>query len=561
VADLVLEAYEEYSAAYREITRRAGRHFAARDWRGTQENARARLGLYAMRVNHVVGRIRELHSDLGTFPGYTVRTEFGERIQGRRDPELAATFFNSVARRIHSTVGIDPATEFVGEGLPRPRVEPPAYHVVTPKGDVAQALRTVLTVLKPDGPYRDLEADLALLVPRAEAAIPELRLPDAKIEMLPSVFYRNKGAYLVGRVRTDPKAVPLVIAVTHPPAGITVDALLTTSDEASIVFGFTRSYFHADTECPRATVGFLQSIMPGKRLDELYTAIGYHKHGKTELYRALTQHLKLPYARFEPAPGDRGLVMVAFTLPSFNTVFKIIRDRFAPPKRITRREVEEKYRLVFELDRAGRLADAQEFGGVELPRRCFTPELLDELATEAADSVAIDQHRVVVRHLYTERRVTPLNLFFRDAPLAAAQAAAVEYGTAIKDLARVNIFPGDMLSKNFGVTRHGRVVFYDYDELCLLTECRFRAIPTPRTDDEAYSAEPWFPVGERDVFPEEFGPFLLPPPPVRQAFLEAHADLLTVEYWQRIQQRVATGEIIDLFPYPEERRLRPSAER
>jgi isocitrate dehydrogenase kinase/phosphatase len=248
-------------------------------------------------------------------------------------------------------------------------------------------------------------------------------------------------------------------------------------------------------------------------------------------------------------------VMAVFTLPSFNVVFKIIKDSFGAPKNTTRRAVMAKYQFVFVRDRVGRLADAQEFEHLEFPRRCFPDELLAYLVRVAGSTVRVEGDRVVVRHLYTERRVTPLNLFLRDADENTARETALDYGNAIKDLAAADIFTGDMLAKNFGVTRHGRVICYDYDELCLLSECRFRRIPPPATLEEEFSAEPWFHVGEQDVFPEEFDAFLVPPGPLRDGFLRAHGDLLDVAFWQDVQRRLANGEVVDVFPYRRETRL------
>jgi isocitrate dehydrogenase kinase/phosphatase len=289
--------------------------------------------------------------------------------------------------------------------------------------------------------------------------------------------------------------------------------------------------------------------MPLKRIDELYNAIGYNKHGKTELYRNLMTYLELPEARFAFAEGDEGMVMAVFTLPAFNLVFKIIKDSFGAPKNTTRQAVMDKYHFVFVRDRVGRLADAQEFEHLEFPRRCFPDDLLAYLLAAAAKTVRVEGDRVVVRHVYTERRVTPLNIFLRDAEPGAAREAVIEYGNAIKDLAAADIFTGDMLLKNFGVTRNGRVICYDYDELCLLSECRFRRIPVPTTTEEEFAAEPWFFVGEQDVFPEEFRAFLVPPGEVRDAFLEIHGDLLNIEFWQRVQRRLAQGDVVDVFPY------------
>ena len=284
--------------------------------------------------------------------------------------------------------------------------------------------------------------------------------------------------------------------------------------------------------------------------------MGYNKHGKTELYRSLMRHLEEePEARFAFAEGDEGMVMAVFTLPSFNVVFKIIKDSFGAPKNTTRRGVMAKYQFVFVRDRVGRLADAQEFEHLEFPRRCFPDDLLAYLTRVAGATVRVEGDRVIVRHLYTERRVTPLNLFLRDARASAAEEAVLDYGNAIKDLAAADIFTGDMLLKNFGVTRNGRVICYDYDELSLLSECRFRRLPEPTTIDEEFAAEPWFHVGEQDIFPEEFRAFLVPPGRLRDAFVTAHGNLLDVEFWQGVQRRLAAGEVVDVFPYRREARL------
>jgi isocitrate dehydrogenase kinase/phosphatase len=119
-----------------------------------------------------------------------------------------------------------------------------------------------------------------------------------------------------------------------------------------------------------------------------------------------------------------------------------------------------------------------------------------------------------------------------------------------------NIFPGDMLYKNFGVTRHQRVVFYDYDEIEYVTDCNFRVIPQARTEEEEMASEPWYPVGRHDVFPEQFGTFLLGNPKIRKYFIKHHGDLLTAEWWQVRKQRIMDGYVEDVFPYPQHIRFR-----
>ncbi|MGH7622388.1 MAG: bifunctional isocitrate dehydrogenase kinase/phosphatase, partial [Gemmatimonadaceae bacterium] len=425
------------------------------------------------------------------------------------------------------------------------------------EGGVAPALERLLADLGWRVPYANAARDVKLAAQRTSDALRDAAIPLAgsTIEAVIPIFFRNKGAYVIARVRHDDGWMPLVLPILHGPDGIVVDAVLTTSDEVSIVFGFSWSYFFVDAERPRAIVEFLASIMPLKRIDELYNAIGFNKHGKTELYRSLVEHMARPDARFDFAEGDEGLVMSVFTLPSLNVVFKIIKDRFGHPKRITRNGVLAKYHLVFVRDRVGRLADAQEFEHLAFPRRLFSDVLLAHLRAVAPTIVRVEGDSVVIAHLYTERRVTPLNVYLRDAAPESAAEAILDYGTAIKDLAAANIFTGDMLLKNFGVSRHGRVIFYDYDELCLLTECNIRTLPQPRTEEDEMAAEPWYYVGELDVFPEEFASFLVPPEPLREVFLSAHADLLTASYWREMQNRQLRSEVVDVFPYRASRRL------
>ncbi len=374
--------------------------------------------------------------------------------------------------------------------------------------------------------------------------------------MVGSLFFRNKEAYLVGRIVTASDTLPLAIALHHPPGGIVVDAVLLDEDSLSILFSFTRSYFLVCTERPYNLVHFLKSIIPHKRTAELYTAIGYNKHGKTELYRDIVSYtLECTNEQFEFSPGQRGMVMIVFNMAQDDLVIKLIRDRFRNPKNTTRRAVVEKYDLVFKHDRAGRLVEAHAFEYLKFDRCWFSDELLDELLREAAETVEVVQDEVILRHAYVERRVTPLDIFLPEAEPSAAASAVIDYGKAIKDLAVSNIFPGDMLLKNFGVTRHRRVVFYDYDELCPLIDCHFRKLPPPRTTEDELESDPWFFVDENDVFPEEFPRFLGLAPDLLEVFMEHHSDLFDVEFWQKAQAAIRGGEIISVLPYLSQHRL------
>jgi isocitrate dehydrogenase kinase/phosphatase len=550
-------AYERYELGFQDITARAQGRFEARDWAGAQSDATERLTLYKAHVDAAVADVQDILEDgvMERTVWAAMRSAHGELIKGRPDPELAETFFNSVTRRVFSTVGVDPAIEYLERSAPvadGPRIWD-THRVATVD---APLVYRILQSVPWSVPYAQLDRDAKLVAELMDARIRGRRTSGSvEVDIVRSVFYRNKGAYLVGRIRTSDEVIPLVLPLLHAERGIVVDAVLMTQDEASVVFGFSWTYFRVDTPHPRTLVEFLASIMPLKLVHELYTSIGYNKHGKTELYRGLMRHLEDEDAKFAFAEGDEGMVMAVFTLPSLNVVFKIIKDSFGAPKNTTRRAVMDKYHFVFVRDRVGRLADAQEFEHLEFPRRCFPDDLLEYLLRVAGATIRAEGDRVIVRHLYTERRVTPLNLFLLQADQESAREAVLDYGNAIKDLAAANIFTGDMLLKNFGVTRNGRVICYDYDELCLLSECRFRRIPLPQSIEEEFAAEPWFHVGEQDVFPEEFHAFLVPAGRLRSDFLAQHQDLLDIDFWQGVQRRLAAGEVVDVFPYRRYARL------
>jgi isocitrate dehydrogenase kinase/phosphatase len=563
-AHAIFVAFEDYERQFQAITRRAKRRFEERDWHGMQRDAVDRLELYGRAISGITAEIRErLAASVKDKKLWaTMKSTYSELIGRCQDIELAETFFNSVSRRVFTTIGVDPRIEFLFSDFDAsPEAGPPVYRSYPASRSLRELVKEVLVDCEFTVSHENLERDAhraAMWIERQRRS-QGITQPIDAIDMIQSVFYRSQGAYLVGRILSDRHTMPLALAVRHEDAGLVVDAALLTADEVSILFSFARSYFHVELHRPRDLVAFLKSIMPRKPIAELYIAIGQNKHGKTELYRDLVRHIEQSTDRFEIARGDRGMVMCVFTLPSFDIVFKVIRDRFAYPKTTSRRDVMERYQLVFKHDRAGRLADVQEFEHLAFDGDRFSEPLLAELASEAAETVSCGQRIVELKHLYVERRMMPLNLYVREAELPAAREAVIDYGQAVRDLAATNIFPGDMLLKNFGVTRHGRVVFYDYDELCLVTDCNFREMPRTRDEDEEFGSEPWFYVGPNDIFPEEFLTFMGLGGELREAFLEAHGDLLTPQYWWEIQARHRAGELLDIIPYPCSRRLSSQA--
>jgi isocitrate dehydrogenase kinase/phosphatase len=573
-AQKTAEAFLDYQERFHAISRRARERFLARDWSASYADAAERLQLYTSVLTELTTQIQDLmgarvekHS-----VWVAIKAVYSSLSAQSSEWEIAESFFNSLTRRVFATAGVDQAIEFVDTDFDAPPTSSlgEAYRVYSGVA-LPELLFAALTDPGVGGfaetCWANLRFDVRLAADRIQTEISQRdvaidRLSAARhisLEIIGSFFYRGRGAYFVGRAITSEEKgarLPLALCLRHEgESGIRLDAVLLGEVDLAILFSYTRAYFRVDTACPYQLVRNLRELMPRKRLVDLYNAIGYNRHGKTEFYRDFVAHLRTSRDRFRVAEGTPGMVMLVFTLPSYDAVFKVIKDHFDFPKDTSRREVMRRYRLVFEHDRAGRLVEAHEFEHLRIPRERFEAALLEELCRDAANTVTIEGDDIVIAHAYVERRIRPLNLFFAEADAARRVIAARDYGQAIKDLAASNIFPGDILTKNFGVTRQGRVVFYDYDELCFLTDCNFRDMPQSTTYEEEISAEPWFSVRDNDIFPEEFPKFLGLPGPARDALFEQHADLFRADFWRGVQCKLRSGEILEVFPYSPERRL------
>ena len=562
VAAQIREAFADYHARFAAITRRAKGRFERCDWNGARDDAVERIALY----DRCVAEASEaLDAHLGAQAHdralwSAVHARYAGQIEPLLDRELYKTFFNTLTRRFFKTRGVDAAIEFVALDIePTDAItHPVARHSYAVSEDrLTETLMRVLDDYPFDVPYAHRTRCAAGIAVRLQDDLlhwgPN---PVRAIELLDAVFYRERRAYLVGRAFGERAFSPCVIALVNDGGALRVDAVLTLRADVVQLFSYSRSYFHADLATVGDAVVFLRTLLPGKPIDELYTVLGRAKQGKTERYRTFFRQFAAQAGeRLVRADGERGMVMAVFTLPSYPLVFKLIRDRFAYPKEIARAEVEAKYALVFHHDRVGRLVDAQPFRFLRFPRARFAPELLEELLGTCAGSITQDGDDLVLHLCYVERRLRPLNLYLREQPLDAARAAAIDYGQAIKDLALANIFPGDLLLKNFGVSRHGRAVFYDYDELCLVTDCRFRPVPEARNHEDEMEAGAWFYAAGNDVFPEQFPRFLGLSPPLLGALLHAHPEIFQVQWWQNVQTALREGRYTDVAPYPLDRRL------
>jgi isocitrate dehydrogenase kinase/phosphatase len=568
VAQAILAGFDKHYRLFREASARAKLLFQRADWATLRVLARERIQMYDQRVLETVDEVRtrfpEAERDESLWPA--VKLAYIPLLHEHRQPECAETFYNSVAcavlhRRYYRNEFIFWRPAVATEHL---EGDEPAYRSYYPlRKTLRRTLKAIVNGFGLANPWEDPHRDLRSVVHalRRRFPRPARARPSLQIQVLGSLFFRNKAAYAVGKIINGSEEVPFAVPILQNARGeLYLDALLLDADQLIILFSFARAYFFVDMEVPAAYVSFLRQLMPRKPRAEMYMCVGLAKQGKTMFYRDLFYHLKHSSDNFVVAPGIKGMVMLVFTLPSFPYVFKMIRDRFAPPKEMDRQTVKDKYQLVKYHDRVGRLADTLEYSLVALPLERFDAALLEELKSEAASNIEFEGDKIVIKHVYIERRMQPLNLYLAEASAdndaARVRQALHEYGFAIKELAGAGIFPGDMLLKNFGVTRHNRVVFYDYDEIAYMIECNFRRIPPPRSIEDEMSAEPYFSVGPHDVFPEQFAKFLVSDPQAREVFLERHADLMQPEYWAGKQAQLRAGVQEDVYPYPEEIRFK-----
>jgi isocitrate dehydrogenase kinase/phosphatase len=564
IAGAILQGFDERYRDFRETAVEAQDRFERADWPAVRAASRERIDMYDRwvlgLVHAIAERFPDAREDESLWP--RIKRAYIELLYGHRQPECAETFFNSVACRVlgrtyyrNEYIFWRPAvsTEFVDSDQPTYRCFYPATE------GFRRTLRACIESFGLRVPFEDLGRDLRWVVRTLQTDFPgsRARQPNFHIQVLSSLFYRGTGAYLVGRVINGNDAHPFAVSIRHEAGGgaLYLDALLLTSSQIGRLFNTARAYFTVDMEVPSAFVRFLQGLMPDHTAAELYTSVGLQKQGKTLFYRDLQEHLKHSTDRFVVAPGVRGLVMVVFTLPSFPYVFKVIRDSFKPPKQTTRAEVRQKYLLVKHHERVGRMADTLEYSDVALPLARIDGEILAELEATCGSLVERDGERLVIGHLYIERRMTPLDMYLRGADEEKARQAIQEFGNAIRELAEADVFPGDLLCKNFGVTRAGRVVFYDYDEVSSLGELTFRRLPRPRDDADETSAEPWFSVGPDDAFPEEWPTFMFAAARDRELFRRLHPELVDAAWWSARQQDIRNGVIADVLPYPDELRF------
>ncbi|MBD1229063.1 bifunctional isocitrate dehydrogenase kinase/phosphatase [Xenorhabdus griffiniae] len=561
IAQTILQGFDAQYGRFLEVTSGAQQRFEQADWPAVQRAMKKRINLYDHHVGLVVEQLKRIHTPLQYDEDYIaeVKAVYTCLLPDYPRFEIAESFFNSVYCRFFKHRNLKPENLYIFSSQPSSRfrhISRPLSRDFFPDGDLASMLRTILNDLPLRLKWEDLDRDIGYITQYLQNTFSQCDLLHSTFQIANELFYRNKAAWLVGKIRMGAIVYPFLLPIHHNESGgIFVDTCLTNYDDASIVFGFARSYFMVYAPLPAALVEWLREILPTKSTAELYMAIGCQKHGKTEYYREYLTFLNSTQEQFTIAPGVKGMVMLVFTFPSFDRVFKVIKDKFAPQKEVSQERVQECYRLVKEHDRVGRMADTQEFENFVIDKRHISPELMEELQKEIPEKLEDFGDKLLIKHLYMERKMIPLNIYMEQINEVQLKDVIEEYGNAIKQLAAANIFPGDMLFKNFGVTRHGRVIFYDYDEICYMTEVNFRDIPPPRYPEDELASEPWYSVAANDVFPEEFRHFLCTDKRIRCYFEESHSDLFKADYWRTLQERIKKGYIEDVFAYRRRQRF------
>ncbi len=592
IAKAMMDGFNRHYRLFRTESARAKHRFETADWHGQQRAQRERIEFYDLRVKEATARLeKEFKAGEQAMDVWQqLKLHYIGLLVDHHQPELAETFFNSVTTKILHRTHFHNDFIFVRPAVSTEYIENdesaalPTYRSYYPTRDtLGDTVMRIVDDFQLQKPFDDLSRDAGYVVQAMSARLAQVKLrANFQIQVLSSLFFRNKGAYIVGKIINGFNEMPFALPILHNKQGsLTVDTCLFGEDDLQGLFSFARAYFMVDMEIPSAYVQFLRSLMPRKPRNEIYNALGLAKQGKTLFYRDYLAHLRHSSDKFRIAPGIKGMVMLVFDLPSFPYVFKLIKDYYPPQKDTTREQIKGKYLLVKQHDRVGRMADTLEYSEVAFARDRFEDELIEEIRKFAPSQLQISARRnedgsdgreeVIIKHLYIERRMIPLNIYLQEAfdAIRAAgdgtigaehaqgqiEQAVIEYGNAIKDLVAANIFPGDMLWKNFGVTRNGKVVFYDYDEIEYITTCNFRQVPTPRNEEEEMSGDVWYTVGAHDVFPETFGPFLLGNPAVREVFMKHHGDLLEASFWQAHKERIQAGHVHDVFPYEREKRF------
>jgi isocitrate dehydrogenase kinase/phosphatase len=562
VAAWIFDSFTGFYAEFQRLTWLAQTAFEERDPAAAVAGGTTRLGLYDATVHALADDVRRCYPSLMESDALwlTVEDTYRRKAQDRYDGDLAIAFLQSLWRRVHHGEW-RPVDYTLGE-LSRPVARrEDAIATIHCRGPLeATVVRELLAVGNLALPYRDLEADAVLVAQRLNDSLAADTLPPERVEMIRGCFFRNRGAYLVGRLLfQDGRVKPLVIALHNGEEGLIARAVLVTVPHVHNLFNTTQAAFHVTNLHYHEIAELLLSIMPRRPLGLQYAIFGYYHFSKVAIMSEITRQLAQSGEVLDTAPGSPGTVAMAFNAPCLAYVLKVIRDRptdgykwgqFPGPAAVL-----DKYERVHRINRTGSMLDNTIFYNLKLDRAWFNPRLLDDLLSAAGNAVRLQGKAVIFRYLVVQRTLSPLNIYLRTAAPEKARRVISNLGHCIRNNAAANLFNRDFDARNYGVTRYLKVYLYDYDAVEALTDMKVRT-NTDRVDGEEGPPD-WFFESGFVFLPEEMEAGLcIADRELCRAFRTEHAELLTVRYWEELQAAHRSGRVPGVRTYPESCYLR-----
>lgn len=566
VAAVVFFVFNDYYQRSRAIPFAAQRAFERRDWPAMFPLSRERLSIYARSVEKLGAPLKTACPELaeaGDAFWSEVEAEYLTRIRGRYEADLAFAFLYSVRRKAYQDEWRPVAYSCGTVAAPRASLAEPVlltFQASLPLD--ANVIEHILDIPRFKVPWRDRAGDARLVAEEISAALVRQGIPsgtDVRLVMANAGFYRNRGAYLVGRINVPGHGLrPLAIALLNGPDGIFADAALVDSDELQWVFSSTLANFHVTSPHYHELAQLLFSLMPKRPLGTHYSTIGFNHVGKVAVINEIARESKRTGERLDTAVGFRGTVAIGFSMPSSRYVMKIIRDKPTAGYKWGHFDgvdaVLDKYRLVHDIDRAGSMLDNIIYYNIRLDAGWFAPELLAELEQAAPRTVVRHGDNVVFKHLIVQMKMIPLPVFLSSATVEQARAAVVGLGDCIKNNTAAGVFNKDLDGRNYGVSPIGKVYLFDYDAVEPLAGVKIRT-NVGREDGEE-DVPDWV-FEEGTVFlPEEMMTGLrIDDRGLRRVFMDAHGDLMTTGYWEGMQRALTEGRVPKVRSYPQARRL------
>jgi isocitrate dehydrogenase kinase/phosphatase len=562
-AQLILTIHDDFYAQLCEYPYRAQRAFETMDPHASIRISKERLGLYSRYVAEHGPRI------LGAYPALAENSQVWEAIDrlfvamivDRYEADIAFMFAHSIRRNIGHGIWKPVAYSFPPPSKLRALSMASVHRRLPIDGDIdVELLCTVLQIPNFSIPFRDLRGDSQRILERVRHLLPSS--PGAArplaLEVVEAGFFRDRSAFLVGRwAMSDDGTVPFVVALLNSPAGIYANAVLHRVSDIHNLFSSTLANFHVTTRLYYQTCVFLFSLMPRRPLGQQYSTIGFNHVGKIVILNEIAEQIRAGH-RFQRSPGAPGTVALGFTFDACAYHLKVIRDQ--PTASYKWGEfpgvaaVCDKYRVVHEINRAGSMLDNVMYFNLRLDPGMFEPALLDEICRQAAGSVQVDREGIFLRSLIVQLKIVPLPVYLAGADADETRAVIVSLGHCIRNNAATNIFNKDLDSRNYGVGRYGRVFLFDYDAVEKLTEVKIRSNADREPGEE--SVPDWFFESGVIFLPEELEHGMqFTTDLARRCFREENSDLLTVQYWLDVQQKLQRGEVPELRMYPDDTKL------